>query len=361
MVLDRRNLEDLTNHFNLGKWYQYQLFCRTQGDFANAEPKTWDPPLQDPWSCPVMPDNHLNLHKVNASLNYWQDTEIAGTVEENQDDVNTLGLHGIQIPRGSYPALQRNAAQVKNAKRLVPKPVVVTVKINGHPVRVLVDSRSLGDFMSSSLVDQIKVKHLPLEIPLGLQLAVQGSWSKINAGTKALFEYSEIKEDRYFNIINISSYDIILGTLWIFQHQACIGLNPSWIIVGCNESKPLEGTNITKLISRAVNITTYSIDEARQELVDYAAPMCRTASETELLPFCAINHTIPLIEEHKIYPWCPLQCLEAMCDQWIEKQDTYLKSGCWEITSSRNTVPMLMIPKPKAPGEVPVLQMVVDL
>lgn len=75
-----------------------------------------------------------------------------------------LELNGLQVPRGTYPAVQRNAAVTKDTSRKVPRPVVITAKINGHPARALLDSGSLGDFMSS----------------LGLQLAVQGSRSKIN-------------------------------------------------------------------------------------------------------------------------------------------------------------------------------------
>lgn len=58
-----------------------------------------------------------------------------------------LELNGLQVPRGTYPAVQRNAAVTKDTSRKVPRPVVI-----------------MGDFMSS----------------LGLQLAVQGSRSKIN-------------------------------------------------------------------------------------------------------------------------------------------------------------------------------------
>jgi Reverse transcriptase (RNA-dependent DNA polymerase) len=34
-------------------------------------------------------------------------------------------------------------------------------------------------------------------------------------------------------------------------------------------------------------------------------------------------------------------------EQWAKKRDAYLKLGCWKITSAGNTVPMLLIPKPR--------------
>jgi hypothetical protein len=111
---------------------------------------------------------------------------------------DSLDLSGIQVDRNKYPNLQRNASLVKGGSRILPKPIVLQVKINGQPARALVDSGSLGDFMSTTLADQLKVKKVTLNAPLGLQLAVQGSRS------------------RHFDIINLNSYDIILGTPWLF-------------------------------------------------------------------------------------------------------------------------------------------------
>ena len=76
--------------------------------------------------------------------------------------------------------------------------------------------------MSSMLADQLKVKKKILGAPLGLQLAVHGSQSKINTTTKAWFQNQSIDLTCYFDIINLNSYDIILGTLWLYQHRMCI-------------------------------------------------------------------------------------------------------------------------------------------
>ena len=78
---------------------------------------------------------------------------------------------------------------MKDSIHKVPRPVVVTVKIDGHPACTLLDSGSLEDFLSSMLADQLNVKHVKLNTPLALQLAVQGSQSKINSGAKVKFEY----------------------------------------------------------------------------------------------------------------------------------------------------------------------------
>ena len=116
-----------------------------------------------------------------------------------------LDLYGVQIPWGMYPAVQRNTTMLKDASHKVPKPVVVTAKINGHSTWALLDMGSLWDFMSSTVADQLKVERAKLTSPLSLQLAVQGSCSKIDSGARVNFEYQNIKEKHYFDIINLSS------------------------------------------------------------------------------------------------------------------------------------------------------------
>ena len=107
----------------------------------------------------------------------------------------TLELNGVQISCGNYPAVQRNAAVVKDTSHKVPRPVVMAIKIDGHLACALLDSGLLGDFLSSTLADQLNVKRVKLNAPLTLQLAVQGSRSKINSGAKVRFEYQKISRN----------------------------------------------------------------------------------------------------------------------------------------------------------------------
>ena len=84
-------------------------------------------------------------------------------------------MNGIQVDRNKYPALQRNAVRIKGQHRIIPKPIVVKVTVNQHPAWALLDSGLLGDFISSTLANQLKLQRQMLDTPLALQLAVQGS------------------------------------------------------------------------------------------------------------------------------------------------------------------------------------------
>ena len=317
---------------------------------------------------------YMNLPQPWREAQSWMESRSGTTMwmfdpdEEADSEVFTremtkdeeLELGGVQVDRNKYPSLQRNSANVKGHNRILPKPVVVKLEVNGHPVRALLDSGSLGDFVSSTLVDQLAIKRDTLDPPLSLHLAVQGSRSKVNARASVNLKYQGINESHTLDIINLNNYDLILGTPFMYQHQICLGFNPARVVVGSDIALPLKAGLDTKLmVAMLGTLEEKQIESVRENLRQYADPICKEVHKTDLPPFRAINHTIPLIDESKIYPWRPSRCPEVFRAQWAEKRDAYLKSGRWEVTASGNTVPMLLIPKLNT--HPPVLRTVVDL
>ena len=330
--------------FSVGQWYAEQ--CAFNSD------------LMDPWEIARLWAEDRDQGSLRLSdLSYGEPLE---EPEEAIGLVSLLDLGGVQVDRNKYPALQRNAAQIKNNHRILPKPVVVKVNVNGQPARALLDSGSLGDFLSSTMADQLNVKREPLESPLSLQLAVQGSRSKVNARATVELQYQTINETRTLDIANLSNYDLILGTPWMYQHQVCVGFNPARVVIGSDIALPMKSGIDTKLMASGISLQEQAVNDAREELKRYAEPLCKEMQDTGLPPMRDINHTIPLIDENKTYPWRPSRCPEAFREQWAEKRDAYLRTGRWEITSAGNTVPMLLIPKPHTSNPV-LLRTVVDL
>jgi len=294
--LPRKMIED--PKFNVWQWYQ-MLLDQFELDNYEFPPNNSKDPL-----------TKTNLAKIASDEDRWPNTllYINGLVDRPNDSYQSIRLNGVQVDRGHYAAVQRNAATVKDKSRLLPKPIVLKVRINGHPARALVDSGSQGDFISTTLADQLKLPRLNLDKPVKLQLAVQGSRSVINLQTEARFQFEGIDENRRFDIINLNNYDMILGTPWLYQHQVSIGLHPARIRIDSNKSIPIQRDADTKPLANAVTFDTNSIEAARGELMGYAEPLCREMGETELPPLRAINHKIPLIDEQKTYPWRPSRC-----------------------------------------------------
>lgn len=175
--------------------------------------------------------------------------------------------------------------------------MVIEVLINGHKSCALLDSGSLGDFISTTLADQLKLKQTELAKPIELHLAVQGSRSKVNYGTQSDFKYQNIKERRYFDIVNLSNYDVILGTPFLFQHKVSFGLNEEHIIIGSDKSVPIRGENVARIDARAVEIAEEQMGRVREHLFEYASLLFVDAAKTPLPLFRAINHEIPIIDE----------------------------------------------------------------
>ncbi|TFK17822.1 hypothetical protein FA15DRAFT_604354, partial [Coprinopsis marcescibilis] len=265
-------------------------------------------------------------------------------VENGYDYV--LELFGQQVAPGTYPGIQRNASRRKEVPRNVPRPVVVEAMIEGHRVRALIDSGSLGDFMSATLAEQLKLKRIELASPISMNLAVQGSRTKVNFGMSPRFQYQGIDESRYFDIINLSNYDVILGTPFLYQHQVLFGLNPTRVVIGSEEALPLEGKGVNRLASNHLGPEMDEIQQARDELMAYAQSICKSALVTPLPPLWKLNHRIPLIDPEKRYQLRRARCPEPLKKQWLEKRNAYIKTGRWVSTTSYNAVPMLYITKP---------------
>jgi len=358
----------MTPNFNVVQWYAQQL----KRIFVEMVPEFEQRKFQDDDSDD---DNNSNNGQISTVMRqprvgspYPTDTcnnqpSRSCSVQSMIMGPQEIEVFGIEIPRVVPPkdcisALQQNAAMTKDFTQLIPKPIIVVVHIEGQPARALIDTGSLADFMSLNLAEQLKVPKKQLKKPLTIQLVVQGSRSKVNYGVNAQIQYQGTDYKRYFDVINLQHYDLILGTPFLFQHKIMIGFNSPRVVLGSTDPLPIEGTQVSTLESRATEIYSEQIDRAREYLLKMAKPLCTPAGATILPPLREINHTIPLVDENKVYTWRPSRCPEALRPAWIEKKNVYLRSGRWKMTTTRNTCPMLLIPKVGSPTR---LRVVVDL
>ena len=98
------------------------------------------------------------------------------------------------------------------------------------------------------------------------------------------------------------------------------------MVIGSDTTLPMKLGADTKLMAHSVAFDSDKVEAAQEELRRYAEPLCKEVGETDLPPLRAINHTIPLIDENKTYPWRPSRCPEAFRAQWAEKRDAYLRT-----------------------------------
>ena len=262
-----------------------------------------------------------------------------------QGRIKKRGSKKRDIDPEGVTSVERTTLRVKDKTRKLPEPIIVTAKINGQPIRALLDTGSMADFLSTTIVDQLRLPKEIYQKPLSVQLATHGSRSKINCGTTVRFQYQTIDCDRRFDIVNLENYDAILGTPFLYQHQVAIGFNPSRVIIGSSEPQEMKGPEVTTITSAAADVLNKGLDDLRKQLRTEAEDLCPDTSKTKLPPMRAVNHTIPLIDEEKTYRFRQSKCPEAFLDQWRIKKNAYLKTGRWRTATGHNAIPMLMIPK----------------
>ena len=156
---------------------------------------------------------------------------------------------------------------------------------------------------------------------------------------------------------------MILGTPFPYQHQVLTGFNLTKVVIRSAAPLAIEGKQAHVLESHAAEMFTDQLKSAWKLLHEYAAPICKEASDSPLPPLRVINHTIPLKDESKIYSWQPSKCLNALWHLWVKKRDPYLKSGHWKMMNTCNNSPMLLLTKPGTgvKGIPPRLRVVCDL
>lgn len=164
-------------------------------------------------------------------------------------DVCGLEILNVSKLKDQVQALQRNTMVTKDLTGLIPKPIIVVVHIEGQPARALIDTGSLADFMSLNFAEQLRIPKIQLKKPITIQLAVQGSRSKVNFGVNAWIQYQGTDYKRYFDVINLQHYDVILGTPFLFQHRMMIGFNSPRVVLGSMIPVPIKGTQVSVLES----------------------------------------------------------------------------------------------------------------
>ena len=107
----------------------------------------------------------------------------------------------------------------------------------------------------------------------------------------------------------------------------------------------MKGLEVTTIASAAVDLLNKGLDDLRKELRKEAKDLCPDTSKTALPPMRMVNHTIPLMDEKKIYHFRPSKCPDVFRDQWHWKKNDYLETSRWRTATGHNTIPLLMIPK----------------
>lgn len=102
----------------------------------------------------------------------------------------------------------------------------------------------------------------------------------------AILEYQDICEEQVFHVCNPESYDLILGTLSMFQHKILLWLNPTQVVINSVDSLPICSIQTVRLEANTTGFNaSINIEQMQAELYQYIIPICKEAAETLLPPF----------------------------------------------------------------------------
>ncbi|GAB1528297.1 hypothetical protein RhiTH_011490 [Rhizoctonia solani] len=182
--------------------------------------------------------------KVQVSLVMLKELEEL-TQTKDRIEVNAVRVGPRKEPTPKH--IERNTVKVKDNSCKVLDTLVVKAKIKGKLVCVLLDSGCQTDLVLLALVDQLKLPRMALTKLLQVQLAMVGSRGTLHYGVSARLEYQTINKKQEFDVGNLDNYNMILGTLFLFQHSVRLSFNPYRVYIGSKELLPLEGENMIQI------------------------------------------------------------------------------------------------------------------
>jgi len=123
--------------------------------------------------------------------------------------------------------------------------VTVEALVHGCHALAMIDTGSMGNFLSPAFAMVTRVATFPLEQQLTLQLGCMGSRSKITHGVRAQLSIGAFSARVYFDVANIDQYDCILGIPFLRQNTAVVDFGTQKLHIGRGEIPMLQDTKAT--------------------------------------------------------------------------------------------------------------------
>ena len=119
------------------------------------------------------------------------------------------------------------------------------VMIGEIKAHVLLDCGSTLDMISANYAASAKLDMFQLKKPVKLQMATTGSKSTINFGARTEVKIGNFSQKRYFDVVNLDQYDMILGTPFLKDNEVILNFRGNgsfkiadrWFPVGSKELK----------------------------------------------------------------------------------------------------------------------------
>ncbi|KAF8231908.1 hypothetical protein L208DRAFT_1225167, partial [Tricholoma matsutake] len=219
------------------------------------------------------------------------------------------------------------------------------MKLHELEAFILLDSGCMSDSISPEFAMSVNLKAHELEEPVPLQLGTIGSRLKINFRLFTDFEIGEIKNNHYFDVVNIDRYDAILGTIFMRKHGIVLDFEHDEVYV--NDLNDILFA-ICKELGNKVKckgpLSKKDLPRLREEWKQSCQDILNGVPD-KLPPLRDVNHHIPLVDEKKKYNYYLPKCPDSMRKPLTETIARYCKAGWWCPAHVEQAALMLVVPK----------------
>nr|XP_034569779.1 uncharacterized protein LOC117834275 [Setaria viridis] len=282
----------------------------------------------------------VQLHAMQEVLDLFQleeDAQSMISAAQHQEDhlfltLSSAAVSGIPAPRTLY----------------------LLGMLQGHMIRILVDSGSSHTFISEQLASQL-VGIVPVQAPLSVKVANGQQLSCLHHIPDAVWSSNGLDFQSDMKLLPLSAYDVILGIDWLEQFSPMkVHWKQKWMTIPYENSTTTLYGLMPELPERAV-IQVCAVDVCTQDEVQVSWPPAiqQLIEEfavlfevpTDLPPPRACDHAIPLVEGAHPVQVRPYRFAPALKDE-IEKQiKEMLQNGLIQKSNSPFSSSVLLVKK----------------
>jgi RNase H-like domain found in reverse transcriptase/Reverse transcriptase (RNA-dependent DNA polymerase)/Integrase zinc binding domain/Chromo (CHRromatin Organisation MOdifier) domain/Retroviral aspartyl protease len=157
--------------------------------------------------------------------------------------------------------------------------------VDQHPVVVMVDSGSTGDFISDTYVSQHELHEYEYKHSKTVWLA-DGKQHTVSKYIECQLDIGDMSQSIQLAVLPLIGHDIILGTTWLQRHNPHINWSTGTVTVECN-GKPCVLPQISEHSNRSIEVVSAlqikrEVQKGEQLYLALVTPDASTSSDSKL-------------------------------------------------------------------------------
>ena len=203
------------------------------------------------------------------------------SISTGRHQLNTVSTESQHVSNTSVVGDMHQIASVSSTGRLVK----LVGLVDQHPVVVMVDSGSTGDFISDKYVSEHKLHEYEYKHSKTVWLA-DGKQHTVSKYIECQLDIGDMSQSIQLAVLPLIGHDIILGTTWLQRHNPHINWSTGTVTVECN-GKPCVLPQISEHSNRSIEVVSAlqikrEVQKGEQLYLALVTPDASTSSDSKL-------------------------------------------------------------------------------